>query len=177
MDWNDSPTVKRWIIVLAVFAVAMFLLFTVASKASAQVIYENATSAHPGYHHKTYQAHLARSRATGCRHQWVVRFHQPIYAMTTKLQVDPYVETSWCAGRQYRNVTKLVYDWCGNQGGFFNMDGCKKERGATGYPYLGMHSYWHYTWDTTILTAHKTPEVTFRLYADGHVTGTWYWQS
>lgn len=94
------------------------------------------------------------------------------------LGVDQYkfsVDVEWCANAQKTKVTKIVYSYCLDIGGYFDFDGCTKQKGSTGYASIGMYDVWRYHFLVNGILTTRSPSVRFDLYATGRVAGTvWY---
>ncbi len=123
----------------------------------------------------TFQAEEVPSRSGA--HCWEFTADQQLKNLAGRIQAWPALEAMWCTGRQYQKVTDLVYLHCFSKGGFYSYDGCKKDAGKTGYSYLGAQGHWHYHWIINGIVFDKTPDLTIRYYANGAVTGTWYWHT
>jgi hypothetical protein len=168
---GSTRTVTFVVVGLAIILIALLLLGGV-SKAS--TIDDNTTSvaAPSGF---AVQADAAPSRSGA--HCWEITLDQRLVAVAGPTQAWPAVEAMWCSGKNYAKVTDLVYFHCFSKGGFYSYDGCGKDVGKVGYPYLGASAHWHYHWIINGVVFDKTPNLTARFYANGQVTGTWYWHT
>ena len=87
------------------------------------------------------------------------------------------LDVEWCASTDGTRVSKLVYNFCYDNGSKFTYDGCKRQRGSLGYASLGMYTEWHYHmgFPSIDVVVYYKPHVRFDLYPNGGITGTVYY--
>ena len=162
-----SKTAFKVIVGLLVLLLALVLLGGVSRAEAAPLEPQVTFSA---------QATEVAARGKGA-HCWEFTAQQQLKNVAGRIQAWPAMEAMWCTGKNYARVTDLVYLHCFSKGGFYSYDGCSKDRGKTGYFYLGAQGHWHYHWIINGVVFDKTPDLTIRYYANGGVTGTWYWHT
>lgn len=107
-------------------------------------------------------------------HNWPVEMnvapHKQMYA--------PGIDVLWCANRARTKIRKLDHFFCFDAGGFYDYDGCTKQKGGTGLPSLGLSSAYRYHWTTfPNVTDTRTPSIVFSVYPNGRIAGTVYYDN
>jgi hypothetical protein len=169
MKWNEqaSPTVKRWFFIGLAFVLAMVLLNVCTSQAQAAEL-------DPVPPPQTFSVQAPQMRSIGTCWQWDQDWSTNDHI--GKVQYRFAIDIEWCANAAGTKVTKLVYHFCQDTGGYYNFQWCHKDRGGLGYESLGLYDQWKYTYglDSLGLSVTRTPSVRFAVHANGGVNGTVY---
>lgn len=184
MDWNTSPTVKRWIVISAAFALALVFIACMAGSP--------AHAATPQPVKFTAQGDVTTSDvvpervigSVGAPKQgpcwgWDQNWPVDMNTIPHKQMYAPGVHVVWCANPAKTKVVSLTTFNCYDAGGYYDYDGCQKSKGGLGYASLGLSVDWHYHFFMGIpgVTDTRTPSLIFSVYANGHIVGTIYYDN
>lgn len=177
-ELNNSPRVKLWIVFIAALAAfSLALSMCIGGRpASARTRTEPTRSTTSSF---TDQGRVVTAKHKGClnwEYEWHGRFPL-VDQFTGKIMYIMGPDIDWCAGANQQKVTKRVFHYALDEGGYYYFDGSTKSCGSTGNFSMGCYDAWKYHWTVAGATDKRTPSVRFNVNADGGVVGTVYWDN
>lgn len=173
--WNNSPVVKRWILIGAAFVLALVFVACLGGRPGNAATGSGDGAVIPAPLTLDVQGTPLLVRGAGpC---WVWNPGWQVVNGFGKVMYRWAIDVEWCANSARTKVVDVVYHHCLDTGGYFAYDGCTKDHGKTGYSYWSAYDLWHYHFVINGLMFKRTPSVDFQLHDDGHITGTVYYDN
>lgn len=165
---------KRLVIWVVAFLVIALLVVTCAT-GNAEAAPVRATT-----QGETFSAQAERVYLKNRCNCWVWRWADSWAVVNAfgRVQYRFGLDVEWKATARKTRVKGLVFNFCMDQGGYFDFDGCRHRHGKMGYSSLGMFTVWHYHFGVPSIGARQAdPSVRFDLHANGAVDGTVYYDN